>query len=1491
MIKKLKKFASFMLGAVIVAGNMPLTAFAASNLNPPLPSNYKSVKYMDDKTEITPIANAFSKQKPNRSEVVSYDNTKLDVVKYNKLTDALVPGYSGYQGLLDWYRTSYSVAVGQPSWFVSLNKTETDKIQRNGSSYVLKGDNLMTVKMYNSDAYRFNGREAYIKATLKEVVVEPNGEKDRAPYPASQGYNKNDGVRIFRVDATDIAFENFFYFKDASHRFQGGDGNSTTDENFSKKGAVFEFEVRYVDTDEKVEDIHTSMYFGDVDTDYRPSDAGKTDAQFADLVYNHRMSEGIRVDSPVDMLMSNRVNYTMRDKFIMPAVKASNPSASDGVDYYAIGKPNENLIAGNMHSYALGSILVPIIPDTDEILPKPKKMSSKSTVNKGDDITFTITQQLPSKAQRENKDFESIIVKDELQNGLEHKNTKVYLDNQLIDSSQYTLDTQNNVVNVTLKPELMREAFSKTLKIELTATATQHVNLTNIASVTIDNIKKTTDPVEVPAAEPDIKVTKEVDKTKVVRGDELEYTIGVENQNRDFTQEFDTEVVETPNNVIDLKTEPYDIKNAKSVTYEDGKYKIKGIEHNKKATFKLKAKTINIGNATNSVNIPNQPPVEVTTIVVNPIPSLVKTNNATADVQKGDTVQFTINASLPAIEGVESNLAKNFTVTDTLPDGLEIVGEINAPEGFVVNKTEKGFTATKAVVDKNGVDATFTYNAKITTDKLDRLTNTARLTGSTFEDLTSNSSVNPVAPHLDIVRSIDKTYLTNGEEFTYTYTVTNNGNGVAKTTTLDDMIPGYLERVDNKDNNGKVHFDLGDIPVGDSRTVTIKLRLKKDTPKIPSVDANASTTCINGNTATADISTPTEYPVFELTKTADSEKYQIGDIATFKINVKQLNTKVAKTYNAVVKDLLPNDLELVEMTSEHGVVNGTTVTYDEFTTDDVITVKAKVLSYGDKTNTATLNVPNEPELTSKVTIKSLEPKYTVVKSVDKNEASIGDTLTYNVVITNTGEVPIKNAQFKDTLDSQLAGINATIDKGNVTMNDSVVTGTFDLEVGETATVTITAKIISSHEITYRDTVLNTATVTVGEIPPVTSNEVQTKLNKPSAEIQKLVDKTKLTEDEYATYTLRVIPKNGVPTNVQIHDTLPEYMELDKDSITSNVGTATIDGRDMKFFAERLEQPAEITYRAKALKNGEHVNTLEVNIPGIPTLRTTATTKKVATNVEVAKEADVAKTYVSEDVNYTINVTKDAAIAKNVVVEDSIPENIKLDKDSVKVDTHDKYELEVTDNKIIVKVENMTQDFKITYKANAEKAGEAVNVVSVISKDTEKKTAKATVEIIDPAAQLSKIITNEGKFKVVGDYIEYKLHVSTKDKFVNNVVLEDKLPAGVELDKNSIKVDTADEYKLDTGHNSFKLKMSKMSKDFTVTYRARVLEYGTYKNVATLQVPNKALLEAEATTKLDKPATPVTPHTGVENNTEVFACLAGLSALLMCIAARKRMAKN
>ena len=103
----------------------------------------------------------------------------------------------------------------------------------------------------------------------------------------------------------------------------------------------------------------------------------------------------------------------------------------------------------------------------------------------------------------------------------------------------------------------------------------------------------------------------------------------------------------------------------------------------------------------------------------------------------------------------------------------------------------------------------------------------------------------------------------------------------------------------------------------------------------------------------------------------------------------------------------------------------------------------------------------DPDCTVTVPIRELQ----IVKTADADEAVPGDTVTYTIEVTNTGEFPfgaIFPARFDDNLvevlDDAVYNGDATADTGTVTYAEPVLHWEGELAAGETATITYTVTV-------------------------------------------------------------------------------------------------------------------------------------------------------------------------------------------------------------------------------------------------------------------------------------------------------------------------------------------------------------------------------------------------------------------------------------------------
>ncbi|MEG0578201.1 MAG: hypothetical protein RR500_10160, partial [Bacilli bacterium] len=293
-------------------------------------------------------------------------------------------------------------------------------------------------------------------------------------------------------------------------------------------------------------------------------------------------------------------------------------------------------------------------------------------------------------------------------------------------------------------------------------------------------------------------------------------------------------------------------------------------------------------------------------------------------------------------------------------------------------------------------------------------------------------------------------------------TATNTGNVSANNVVITDVLPSGLTLVPGSVSS-LAPFTGTDpatgitltnpIPAGGSVVITYKATVVS--MPVPNPIANVAKvnytytsdpTKPNGSTGTnttppanttvnhADITSPGN-----LTKTADKAFANIGDVITY--TIKATNTGNVSANNVVITDPLPNGTAFVPGSivssapyTGTDLVTGLTLT-NPIAPNTTVTITYQV-------KVTTIPVPNPIANIAKVDYKytvdpanpnkangtnTTPPSNTTVnhaditspgnftKSTDKIFASIGDTITYTIKATNTGNVPANNVVITDTL--------------------------------------------------------------------------------------------------------------------------------------------------------------------------------------------------------------------------------------------------------------------------------------------------------------------------------------------------------------------------------------------------------------------------------------------------------------------------------------------
>ena len=332
-------------------------------------------------------------------------------------------------------------------------------------------------------------------------------------------------------------------------------------------------------------------------------------------------------------------------------------------------------------------------------------------------------------------------------------------------------------------------------------------------------------------------------------------------------------------------------------------------------------------------------------------------------------------------------------------------------------------------------------------------------------------------PNLTVIKTADKTgEVKLGEKIKYTITVTNNGNVTISGVKLNDSLTGE-------------NWELGDIKPG--KTVT-----KETTYTVTEEDIIAGQV---KNLATAEgkdpngkdikgegektVTTEDSNPQITVTKKttskpANGETYALGEKITYEITAEN-------TGNLTLTDVKVSD-KLTGNTGDKAFkIDGEFKPGDKATFEVSYTVKESDLGktvVNVATATGTTPDPKKPEPDVKPgetedPTDSKKPALSITKKVvgEKKEYQIGDTVTYEITVENTGNTTQNNILVEDQMKAagaakitKVENAKGTIDGANVTLDT--------LAPGKTATITAEYTVVKED----RGNTITNAAVAKGE---------------------------------------------------------------------------------------------------------------------------------------------------------------------------------------------------------------------------------------------------------------------------------------------------------------------------------------------------------------------------------------------------------------------------
>ncbi|UPK46544.1 DUF7507 domain-containing protein [Paenibacillus pabuli] len=834
--------------------------------------------------------------------------------------------------------------------------------------------------------------------------------------------------------------------------------------------------------------------------------------------------------------------------------------------------------------------------------------------------------------------------------------------------------------------------------------------------------------------------------------------------------------------------------------------------------------------------------ITVSTPIFQPVIQVVK-SASTTNLTVGDTFNYSIQISNTG------NIVSTVTLTDPIPAGAVfstnsvIINGVPTPGVNPATGINLGSIAA-------GSSATVTFVATVTSLPSSRqLTNQAvgsysytLPSGRTIAGFSSSNTITiPVSlPNVSIVDSSNVASGVVGDVIRYTSVIRNNGtvavNNVIYVNPLPSntpFVPGsvIVNGASSSLSNPTAGIPLGTLAPGAEVTVTFEVTI---TMPIPSQINNQSTVSFtsgsfSGSSSSNTTQTPVIQPQISLVKTANTINATVGDTVVYTVTVSntgnlQANVTVSDTIpaattfvaNSVVVSGIPQPGAAPGTGIPVGVVAaGATAVVTFAVVVNTLPSPQQLSNFA--TSTFTFTPPDGRTLTGNAASNTLtfpvsSPNVAVVKSTPSTAAAVGDTVTYSILITNSGIAPVNNIQFSDPIPS-----GATFVTGSVTVNGVAQPGANPaggislgtLAPGASATVTFSIRvnaIPSSGQLSNQSTV----SFTSGAFSSTTfSNTVVTPVLQPILTAQKRASTQNATVGDTVSYTITVSNQGNFGAQINLTDNIPAGTILVPNSVIVNgqplpaanpatsipAGTVAAGATTTITFSviiDTLPSPQQLVNQASValsftLPDGRIITgSVLSNVLTIPVS---------APDVLVVKSTTSTAVSVGDIVTYSVAVTNNGIeTVNNVVFTDAVPTSTVLTANGVFVDGVLRPGANPSTGITIGSIApGVTVTVVFSVRVTALPASAALNNQSTVSFTS--GTFSATTfsnTVTTPVYQpiLTAVKSGSQAVATVGDTIVYSIAISNAGNYGASVTLTDTIPAGTELVPNSVIINGA-----------------------------------------------------------------------------------------------------
>ncbi len=558
----------------------------------------------------------------------------------------------------------------------------------------------------------------------------------------------------------------------------------------------------------------------------------------------------------------------------------------------------------------------------------------------------------------------------------------------------------------------------------------------------------------------------------------------------------------------------------------------------------------------------------------------------------------------------------------------------------------------------------------------------------------------PTAGDLELTKTVNNGAPNVGDNIVYTVVVTNRGPNAQQSVSVRDVLPAGLAYVSHSGglyNDGTGIWSIGNLNAGSRTTLQITATVNAsgirtnyaqvwtaqhyDTDSTPS---NAPP-FVEDDDDLAVITTPPAADL-ELSKAVDNGNPNLFDSVTFTVTV--TNRGPDNATGVTVEDVLPAGLEYVSH-SGGAYVPGTGLwTIGGLAVGSVtqLQITATVTNSGlieniaqvetaneyDTDSTPGNDAPAEDDQDNAFVSVGAAADLSLLKSVNDPAPNVGGSVTYTVIVSNSGPDAASGVRVEDLLPAGLSYVSHS--GGTYTTNNGLWT-IGDLAVGSTTTLQVTADVIAAGVFTNIAQVNDSDQYDPDSTPdnddPNEDDQDDAVIRTPQADLElvKSVDDSTPNVTENVTFTIVVTNKGpDAATGVTVEDILPAgllYVSHAGGAYDTNTSIWTIGGLAVGS-STSLQVTATVT-NSGLIENIAQVEDADQydpdstpgnDAPAEDDQDNAVLNVPPASDLELTKDVDNATPAAGGSVTYTITVVNQGPDeGEGISVEDILPADV------------------------------------------------------------------------------------------------------------------------------------------------------------------------------------------------------------------------------------------